>query len=218
MLVFAAAGIAGDSGLEAATPVESTGTVGTAASAEAVLLDNLRSRFPAVTRWVVKPFGEATPPAGGKPRIELLGPRSAVRVGTRVYWYSVEGFETVVSAARRISAGEALSSSAGREEERDVLASRCDPLTSATQLNGARATRFTRRNELMCVQTVEARPPVARGDKVTVRYLGRTVTLVTRGVAEADGAIGEELSVRSEHGSGVFAAIVSGADEVTIHE
>ncbi len=59
---------------------------------------------------------------------------------------------------------------------------------------------------------------VARGETVTVRYVGQRIHLVTKGVAQADANLGDELAVRSLASSDSFHALVSGVGEVTLHE
>lgn len=197
-----------------------TATLASSVDVEAVLLDSLRARYPEVARWDVKPFDRANDAMTTSDNVEIvsLGSRSAVRVGRRVRWYAVAGFRDVVSAARRAAAGESLDAAAGQMEERDVLAVRCEPLTRVNALTGMRAKRPLRVDEIICADAVEPRPTVARGEAVVVKYVGPHVTLVTKGIAQADGAIGDTLRVRAARNSEEFAAQVSGAGEVTIHE
>jgi flagella basal body P-ring formation protein FlgA len=199
-----------------------TATLAAPAEIEAVLLEKLRMRYPDVTRWEVKPFDRAntadTSSDGDKVEIVTLGSRAAVRVGRRVQWYAVSGFREVVTAVRRAAAGESLDPTAGQLEERDVLGTKCVPLTDADALTGMRAKRSIAVNEIICASAVEPRPLVTRGAPVVVKYVGAHITLVTKGVAQADGAMGDTLRVRGAGNSKEFAAQVSGAGEVTIHE
>jgi flagella basal body P-ring formation protein FlgA len=191
-----------------------------ATSPDALVLAGLRERYPAVVRWNIKPFTQVitTHSGGSVPKVLLLGPRSAVQLGGKVYWYSVEGFQTVVTASRRISAGEALDARAGHKVELNVLAAACEPLTDLSRLSGSRATRFLRPNEIMCERFIEPRPLVTRGDSITVRYQGHSISVTTRGIAQSDGAIGDTLTVRTLQGKDVYSGVVSGVQEVTVHE
>jgi flagella basal body P-ring formation protein FlgA len=190
-----------------------------AASVDALVMETLRAAYPAVTRWEIRPFGE--PPADGvasAAKVVRLGSRTAVRVNHKTYWYAVAGFRTVVSATAWTSAGEALDAQSGALQERDVVAPACDPLTDVSTLRGMRAKRALHPNDVICAQHVEPRPAVARGEVVTVRYVGTRVSLTTKAIAQSDGAVGDRLLLRVARGADSFPALVSGAGEVTIHE
>jgi len=188
------------------------------AAVDQLLLTALRERYPLVARWDIKPFASPMTEEGTDASVLRLGPRSAVRVGTRTKWYAVAGFQSVVVVVRTVAAGQALEDRDGELEEKNVLAVACEPLISADALRNARAKRNKRAGEIICVSDIEALPFVARGDEVTVRYVGERVVLVTKGVAQADGALGDALLVRNPHSNDSFRAIVSGNKEVTLHE
>ena len=187
-------------------------------AADVLLLESLRHRYPAVTRWDLKPLAEAPPANAAAASIALLGARSAVRVGNRIYWYAVSGFQQALSAARHIGFGQALDAHDAVEGERDVLAVGCEPLTQAGELSGMRARRSIGLNDVICVSAVEPRPLVSRGDEVTVTYVGANVVLTTHGIAEKDGTAGETLLIRNPRSRDEFRAVVSGPGEVTVHE
>jgi hypothetical protein len=48
--------------------------------------------------------------------------------------------------------------------------------------------------------------------------VGQRIHLVTKGVAQADANLGDELAVRSLASAASFHALVSGAGEVTLNE
>jgi len=189
-----------------------------AADIEALLLAGLRERYPSVERWELHAFDNRGPIASGSPSVAHLGARSAVRVGGRVYWYAVSGFQVAVNATRRIQAGESLDARAGQSSEVDVMAAACEPMTDLSRLEGARARRTIRPDQVICDESIEPRPPVARGDSVTVHFVGARISLTTRGVAESDGALGEPVKVKKIGTSDVYRAVVSGIQEVTLHE
>jgi flagella basal body P-ring formation protein FlgA len=178
----------------------------------------LRQRYPEVIRWAIRPLGGAPPSGDSDGRIVTLGPRSALQVHGRVYWYAVEGFEPVVSAAHVLAAGQATVPGDGVVEEQDVVGAGCEPLTSVSALEGARARRLLHPNEIICASMIEPKPLVARGDAVTVRYVGPGLVLTTKGVAQSDGRSGDSLMVRNPGSRDLFRAVVSGPGEVTIHE
>lgn len=213
-----------------------------AAPGEAVLREQLAQRYPKVTRWDVRPLanahsivahgatasdGATAAPgttasdgvtADAPAAVALLGPRSAVRVRNRVFWYDVAGFEDAVTVIHGVSRGDPLEPTDARLSERDVVAAHCDALRAVDALNGMRASRTLRANQIVCADSIEKRPPVTRGEEVTVRYLGPKVTLTTKGIAENDAALGAALLVRNPESHDSFRAVASGIGEVTINE
>lgn len=202
----------------AATLITVLSMTAATSSADTLLLASLRQRYPAVTRWEVQPLVGPPPPDAGTASIALLGPRSAVRVGNRIYWYAVSGYQEVLSATRHIGFGQALDAHDAIEAEKDVLAAGCEPLTHTNELGGMRARRSIGANDVICAAAIEPRPLVARGEQVTVIYVGANVVLTTNGIAEKDGTTGETLLIRNPRSNDVFRAVVSGAGEVTVHE
>ncbi|MEJ1964215.1 MAG: flagellar basal body P-ring formation chaperone FlgA [Gammaproteobacteria bacterium] len=190
------------------------------ASAEDVLRDELRRCYPHVERWDIRAFDDTRHAAvdGASAQVVRTGARSAVRVGRRIEWFAVSGFQNVVSVSRDLGNGTPLDAAAGHIEERDILATICEPLSDLTALNGMRARRRLRANEVVCVQAIEPRPSVARGETVTVKYVGERVVLNTRGIAKADGNVGDSLLVTNAKSTDSFIARVSGVGEVTVHE
>jgi flagella basal body P-ring formation protein FlgA len=214
VLLMLAASMAATAGPAADAPSASSTSI------EDVLQAELARRFPSVQRWTIRHFEGSGPSASieGDAEVVRVGARSAVRVGGRLQWYAVSGFQNVLSARRSVGTGEALDASIARVEERDVLAANCEPLTELDALQAARARRPLREDQIICAQAVEPRPAVGRGQIVTVRYVGSRVTLQTRGIAKADGNVGETLVVRATQSDESFPATVSGAGEVTVHE
>jgi flagella basal body P-ring formation protein FlgA len=192
-------------------------SVAPACAAEAALRASLAERYPSVTRWQIKAFTEDMP-AATEAKVVLLGPRSAVRVGRRVYWYSVAGFSQVVSTLHGLAPGQALEPRDGQLSESNIVAANCEPVTDPTALSGKRTRKALRANEVVCVSAIEPRPLVARGEQITVRYVSSNVVLTINGVAQNDGAAGDSLLVLNPRSHDLFRAVVSGAREVTIHE
>jgi flagella basal body P-ring formation protein FlgA len=181
----------------------------------------LQERFPAVLRWEIKPIAAAAEHAVDQSEavsVLKLGPRSALRVGKRVQWYAVAGFQPVLTATRRVSGGESLSADDGTVVDKNVLGAGCEPLSHAQQLNGMRVRKALHAGDMICGNAIEPQPRVARGDRVTVKYESERVTLVAKGVAQADAELGQPLLVINPESRQSFRAIVSGDKEVTIHE
>jgi len=186
-------------------------------TAEAALRASLAARYPSVTRWEIRPFTEGTP-AVDEAKVVLLGARSAVKVGRRVYWYSVAGFSQAVSTTRGLAPGQALEPRDGHLSESNIIAANCEPVTDPAALTGKRTRKALRANEIVCASAIEPRPLVARGEQITVRYVSTNVVLTINGVAQSDGADGDSLLVLNPRSHDLFRAVVSGAREVTIHE
>jgi flagella basal body P-ring formation protein FlgA len=186
-------------------------------AAEAALRASLAERYPSVTRWEIKAFTENMP-AADEAKVVLLGPRSAVKVGRRVYWYSVAGFSQAVSATHGLAPGQALEPRDGQVSESNILAANCEPVTDPNALSGKRTRKALRPNEIVCASAIEPRPLVARGEEITVHYVSTNVVLTINGVAQSDGATGDSLLVLNPRSHDLFRAVVSGAREVTIHE
>jgi flagella basal body P-ring formation protein FlgA len=185
---------------------------------DALLLARLREQYPAVAHWQIHRFSDRMQIRSGAASVLRLGSRSAVRVGDHVYWYSVAGFQTVVSAARMVPSGGSLNAQLGLSGEADVLAVGCEPLTDPSRLDGSRARRVLHAGQVICRNEIEVRPPVARGDEVTVRYIGAAMSLTTTGIAESDGTLGADVEVKKPNAPAIYRAVVSGEREVTIHE
>jgi flagella basal body P-ring formation protein FlgA len=185
---------------------------------DGLLLNALQQRYPAVARWELHRFPDSAPQRSGPVSVLRLGSRSAVRVADHVYWYSVAGFQRVVSAARTLRAGQPLDPASGEIVDADVMAASCDPVTDITRLQDTRARRTLLAGRVICGNAIEPRPLIARGEEISVLYVGARMMLKTKGVAESDGVLGESISVRKLNAADVYEAVVSGAGEVTIHE
>ena len=189
-----------------------------ASAVETVLRARLMERYPTVTRWDIHPFTAQPPDTSGDAKVVVLGARSAVQVGRRVYWYSVAGFGTALIATHAVAPGQPLNTGDGRLTEGNLVAANCDPLRAPADLSDKRARKTLRANEIICSTQVEPRPWVARGEAIVVRYVGPNVSLTTNGVAQKDGVAGDSLLVLNPNSHDLFRAVVSGVREVTIHE
>jgi flagella basal body P-ring formation protein FlgA len=201
--------------------------------AEQVLRQKLEHAYPTVTRWDIEPLPASTAPQSAAtvnhPSITVtrLGERSAVWVGSEtlgdhrqgtLLWFSVAGYAPAVTAARPLSAGTSVDSRDGELLERNVVTGDCQPIEDAGALAGMRVRRSVHAGEIICTNLLEAVPPVARGEEVTLRYTGRSFTLTARAVAQADGLLGKRVTVRNVGSGDVLIATVTGKGEVSVNE
>lgn len=201
--------------------------------ASAALRAVLVQKYPQVTRWTLAPqFGSAHRrafPDGLPVSAEVLhtGVRSAVRLiwreanstqQTRSLWFEVIGEEPAVVLQRARASGAALTSADVTIAPRNVVQFSCSPATSAELLNGMRARRALRAGSVVCLEAIEMRPPVARGEKVKVRYVSDRVLLAATGIAQEDAQIGQRLRVLNPASRESFHAVVSAAAEVIVDE
>jgi len=196
------------------------GNTALARDAQDVLRTELEQRYPDVQRWEIRELEakNSTSVTDAPVEIVRIGARSAVRIGRHVQWYAVEGFRKVLETNRTIDARQAVDAGVADVAERNVLASRCEPLTDVSRLRGMRARRALRARDIICADAIEPRPVIARGEPVTVRYLGSRISVSTKGIARTDGNVGDLLTVQNAGSQAQFNAVVSGAGEVTIHE
>jgi flagella basal body P-ring formation protein FlgA len=204
-----------------------------AALAEQALRTKLHESYPDVTQWDIDALPLTSAVTLASPQDELaatvirLGVRSAVWVAPRVesgrkhgvmLWYSVAGYGPAIVASHRLAQGSALDARDGTHASSDLLAAGCAAVASPAGLDGMRARVTIGEGEVICSRAIEERPPVARGDEVTVRYLAGPVTLTARAVAQADGLLGRPVLVRSTGSGDFFKATVSGKAEVRVDD
>jgi flagella basal body P-ring formation protein FlgA len=193
----------------------------------------LTATHPEVTRWDIAPLRPtADSPLPDMPQaaewstqVTRLGVRSAVWIaaasaGSRgaLVWYSVAGYGQTVVATRRIAPAAVLDPRDGEWASADLMAAACKALESPQALDGMRARITIQPGEVICTGAIEERPPVARGEEVTVRYASGPVVLTARAVAQGDGRLGKPVMVRSTTSGDVFSAKVSGKAEVSVND
>jgi flagella basal body P-ring formation protein FlgA len=198
-----------------------------------VLLTELQSKYPETKHWSVTPlvrqaheesiFGKAA----WETKVVRIGARSAVQVSwaaentarqVRTVWFDVVGPQSVVVATHAIAPNASLSVADAMIEERDVMGLSCSPLRDVTDLVQMRSRRALRTGAAICLEAIEPRPAVARGEDVTVRYSSGRVSITTKGVAQNDGQVGQKLRVVNPMTKDSFVAVVSAAREVLVHE
>lgn len=216
----------------AATQPDSVTTPAIAAG-EAALRARLETAYPRVTRWDIVPLRPGASVAATATTGDLsafvtrVGVRSAVWVTPRssvdrargeLLWYSVAGYGPAAVATQRLARGTVLDPQDGAMASGDLVAAGCTALDSPGALQGMRTRITIDAGEVICTSAIEARPPVVRGDEVTVRYVAGPVVLTARAVAQADGVVGKSVLVRSTGSGDFFRATVSGKAEVRVDE
>lgn len=202
------------------------------AKAEQALLSRLQDIYPVVSHWTIDPLLGKRQHARLRdirdPRAEVtrIGKRSAVRLtwmhatkpASALVWFTAAGVQSVPTAKADLRGGAALAPELAEYAERDVLAVPCIALDSPSLLAGMRAKRAMRAGEVFCVDAIEPRPAVARGEAVTVISVAGAVTITAKGIAQQDGSVGQRLRVKNPSSGQTYFAAVSGEAEVTVYE
>jgi flagella basal body P-ring formation protein FlgA len=200
--------------------------------AKGELAAELARRRPQVTHWSIEPLPSRGRLAGGnvehvsETKVVRLGARSAVRLAwttagkkfVHTAWFSVSGMQPVMTATSALKAGDMLDGLVYASAERDVVGIACTPITERAALTGLRTTRSLSAGDPICEERVEPRPPVARGDEVTVRSVAGPVTIIAKGIAQQDGKLGEVLRIKNPQNRELYLAAVAGDREVVVHE
>jgi flagella basal body P-ring formation protein FlgA len=201
------------------------------AVAERSLMAALADAYPRVSEWAIEPL------LGKRQEAQLanigpfhatvvhVGKRSAVRVtreaakgSSSVVWFDVRGMQSIPSARTDIRARTSLVPQMSDYALQDAVALDCSPIESPEALTGMRTTRTVRAGEPICIESIERRPAVARGEDVTVTSTAGGVTIVGRAIAQRDGGVGEVLEFKSPSSGEIFSAAVTGEREVAVHD
>lgn len=164
--------------------------------------------------------------AAGEVRVTstLLGRRSAVelawqvdgRKGKGTLWFAVEGLRPALSLASDIRSGAAIPAPSIYMSETGAWDPGCTPLISTAAVEGMRVRKALQAGDLLCAQDLEPKPPVSKGEQVLVHSTAGRVTVVSKGVAEQDGALGDALRVRNPTNGERYMAWVSAEGEVVV--
>jgi flagella basal body P-ring formation protein FlgA len=201
--------------------------------ARTALIDALRAAHPEVQEWALEArvserqrrMLEIEPP--DRADVRHMGARSAVRLewsasdrgqGVATVWFAVSGIAPLVQAKDDVRAYAPVEGSDFELMPRDVMAVACRALIDTAGLDGMRATRRIGAQEVVCQESIEPRPLVSRGQQVKVISTSGLVTVMTTGVAEEDGELGEVLRIRNPASRSSYQAAVTGDNEVSIHE
>jgi len=200
---------------------------------EQALRTRLEKAYPGVTQWDIVPLQPSTaaaaqPLAGDLTAfVTRLGVRSAVWISPKstartargeLVWYSVAGYGPAVVTTHRLASGTAVEMQDGTLGSSDLVAAGCAGLDSPRSLEGMRTRVTIDTGAIICASALEVRPPVTRGDEVTVHYLSGALSLTARAVAQADGLLGKPVLVRSTASGEVFRAVVSAKEEVSVND
>jgi flagella basal body P-ring formation protein FlgA len=201
------------------------------ALAEQKLALVLAEEYRHIEEWTVTPrYGSGRSLPEDKPHeinIKQLGVRSAVQLiwiksdaSRQVHslWFDVSGKSDTLVTLSDFAKGSSLSASDVAIEQRDIFGSTCMPLRSVEALSGSRLVNSMRAGSPLCNEAIEARPSVARGDFITVRYLSDRFSLLLKGVAQQDGNMGQRLRVLNPASRESFFAVVSGPSEVIVND
>lgn len=201
--------------------------------AESALEAALRAAHPQVTSWNLEPIVGAKQgavlehSAAVQADVLKVGKRSALRLKWRnsngkaaqaTLWFAVSGMQSVIVASAALRAGAALESQSAMLAERDVMSLDCKAVIDLSALVGMRTRRTLHEGDAICASMIEPRPAVGRGEEVLVRSVAGPVTVVARGIAEQDGAVGQRLRVRNPDSRQIYIAAVSGEREVVVDE
>ena len=200
--------------------------------AEETLRAELWRVHPDIDEWTIEPL------VGRRQEVRLdgagpfaatvihIGKRSAVRLrtqksarpGSTLIWFAVSGQQPMLIASSEIRALEPLAPGLSAYERRDAMSFACDPVPSPEALEGMRARSRIPRGAVLCMDSIERRPAVGRGEQVTVVSTYGAVTITGRAVAQEDGSLGQLLRVKNASSGETYAAAVTGEREVTVHE
>lgn len=203
------------------------------AAAEESLRAQLQRNHPAVPEWKLVDLVTEKQRAslyGVEPtsvEARHVGARSAVRIewtnraGRReatTVWFAVEGVQRLAVSRVDLKSGAVVDESALEERPMDVLALGCEPLRLPVEAGAMRVLRTMKAGQGVCASWLAPKPPVMRGELVTVRSVAGPVTVIAKGIAQQDGAVGQVLRIRNPTSRQSFAAAVTGNGEVTVHD
>jgi flagella basal body P-ring formation protein FlgA len=183
------------------------------------LEQRLREQRPDVVRWEITPIASsrsATPEAASISAIGKIGARTAVRFSDgRLRWYAVAGFRSVPVSTVALERGASVRLQLTELAERDVIASRCDPLMwNAESL--WRTKRRVAAGEALCAHVLETPPAVQREKPVTLHVRRGAVDVSRSLIAAADARVGESVRLRDRVSGDTVTAIVTGPAEAQI--
>jgi flagella basal body P-ring formation protein FlgA len=204
----------------------------TLARAARELESSLRADHPKVTEWNLRSLLDdrslqAWPDSEpSKVEVTRRAARSAVRLTwnarpiphVRTAWFEVSGSEPMLVATRDLPPNAMLSPADAELADRDIMGISCSAMTTSTDLESTRTKRAFRRGAAICLEALEKRPDVARGEDVVVQFSSPKVSIVSSGIAQADAQIGQSVYVVSKSSRDAFLAVVSAVKEVVVHE
>lgn len=201
------------------------------ASARVALAARLAELRPDIERFDIEILPASRRRGESEAQIEAsevlsVGARSSVRIlyvqdssrRTRTLWFAVTGVRAVHVATRDLPPLSALTEADVALTERDVMSHSCAPIETVEALNDLRTKRALRSGDVLCRDFLERRPPVARGQAVTVHYASERIALTSKGIARHDAQIGQRLAVVNPASQETFYAMVIADNEVRLYE
>jgi flagellar basal body P-ring formation protein FlgA len=200
-------------------------------AAEDSLRAELQERHPAVAEWKLADLATEKQVASLREAEQVsvdtrqVGARSAVRIEwtnrTRnreatTLWFAVEGLQAVAVSKIDLRSGSIVDEATLEQRSVDVLALNCEPASEPARMNAMRVLRTVKAGGAICASWLAPRPPVMRGELVTVRSVAGPVTVLAKGIAQQDGSMGQVLKIRNPSSRESFAAAVTGNGEVTV--
>ena len=144
-----------------------------------------------------------------------------VSVGGEIYttvpvWFAVRATRSALLARVPLRPGEALRAEDFQVQAVDVAMQSSAVLPGDAALGGMRLRRGLEPGAVLSAAQVEARPPVARDERVAVRVVRGTVTIETTAQALADARLGEMTRVRNMSTNESYSARVVGDGVVLV--
>lgn len=221
----------GTSAVSGGTGVVTDNRAGALVAATQALQLALQQRHAEVTQWSIRPLVTeralqalpTTAPSGV--RVTHAGARSAVRLTwalastyVTTFWFEVSGIASAVVTNRDLAPGAAVSAADAIFVERDVMELSCTAVLDPAQLQQMRMRRALRAGTPICREAIEPRPAVMRGEDVVVRFVSPRVSITSKGIAQADAHIGQNVFVMNAASRDAFRAVVSALKEVVVYE
>lgn len=119
------------------------------------------------------------------------------RVQSLPVWFAVSAYRPVAVATRALVAQEAIDSVDVRFEERDVAAINGKAILAGHDFSAQRMRRPVGAGQALVASDVEARPTVSRHQEIDVRVSAGSVVIDTKGIALAEGRVGQNILVRN---------------------
>jgi flagella basal body P-ring formation protein FlgA len=201
-------------------------------TAQETLHARLQEAYPHVTSWTLVPLLNERQMAAADASADVavdavkLGKRSALQVSwvegerrlRQVLWFSVTGEQPGSLVNVDVPRNELIPVASVQADERAPWEPSCEALVPGTSLDGMRARKALRAGDLLCAGDMEPKPPVSRGEQVVVHSSAGLVTVVSKGIAEQDGAIGDRLRVRNPSSGEHYLALVTAEGEVVVRQ
>jgi flagellar basal body P-ring formation protein FlgA len=128
----------------------------------------------------------------------------------------VQRFSTVLVLARPVAPGEPLSADAVVSQEVDVSRISGAALTAQTPLEGMTATRVLSAGTVLTTSMIRRIPRVRRGEMIALVAGEGGLVVQVAGMALADAATGDTLSVRNMSSQRVVQGIVTASGQVLV--